>query len=1099
MELITGAIGNLLPKLAILVISNEYKLRREVRCEVRFLKAELESMQALLEKVSGEPMFQPDKQVRLWVSNVREMSYDIEDIVDAFVCSINTRQFLGKFGIMKRVITTSINMILSADKVHYRVARNIKVIHKLVQEVAERRDRYNVDVAKSNMATTDPRLLAIYEDVTKLVGLDGPIKDLTSLLLDETGKSQQQLQVISIVGVGGLGKTTLANVTYHKLRHQFQCYAFISISSKHTNLKRILISIIRQFMKQDCINRETWDEMELINIIREFIVDKRYLVVLDDVWDASTWAYISCALNENNCSSRIITTTRIIGVAEASCRNVDGTIYKLKPLSCDDSRKLFYRRIFHCEDGCPAELKEVSGKILKKCGGLPLAIITTASLLASKGRRIDEWYSVHTSIGTGLETNPSVENMRRILSISYYDLPLHLRACLLYISIFPAGYIISRNQLILRWISEEFINKHLHEGSLYEQGEKYLCELINRSLIEPESFDTHGRVQTCRVHDIVLDFITLLAAEENFVTMLDDHQQSTLPNKVRRLCLQNCKEEHTRLQLEKMSLSHVRSLIAFHCTSNLMPPLSRCNVLRVLDLESCRDLENRYIKDIGKLVHLRYIGLKDTKITNLPKEVGELHCLQTLDLTRTSISKLPSSIVELKQLMHLYVDMNVRLPNGIGRMISLQELSEVEISLCPSIAEELCNLKELRVLRLSVEGIWDKSYEKPLIDSLQKLNKIQLVSIFVPSCSFDFILQLGYMPSSLRHFFSSTYAISKLPKWINSSMLSSLSTLDIVLETLHQDDMEILGAFPSLRFLRLEVYGATKQTRLVITGNDSTFCDLMEFWIASPAMTIVFCEGAMHKLKNLEIVFSVRKTREAFGNFDFGLENLSGSLSYMTIRLNCKGSHVSEVREAYDAVWCASSLSYNQRCKVEVIRHFEDEMVLDSGENSELHELVDVNNVEILKHKVEVTKIGPWGGNGGSFRDIKVPPRHLDSLMICSGSVIDALGFSYKDADGKQHTTPSWGGLGGISRTIKLGESEVVTEVSGTIGLFHGLPNVITSLSIVTNVRCYGPFGNAMGTPFATPMLGSNNSIVGFYGRSGSYVDAIGVYVCSQF
>ncbi|XP_040384179.1 disease resistance protein RGA5-like [Oryza brachyantha] len=927
MELITGAAGSLLPKLAILLISNEHSLQRGARSQARFLRSELESIQAALEEASGVPKRQLDKQFRLWVASVQEMSYDIEDVVDALHLQLSLtgsprRRRSGKLGVVREAIDMCIGMMLPC-KAHRRrsvFARRIEGINELVREVAERRDRYGVvaaaAVTKSSTETSHPWLMAMYRDVRKLVGLDGPVKEVASLLLqDQTGiMSQKQLKVVSIVGVGGLGKTTLANVTYQQVRDQFMCHAFVSVSSKLPDLKRILISIIRQFMRPDCVNTETWDEMDLINMIREFVIDKRYLVVLDDIWDTSTWAYISCALTENNCCSRIITTTRIIGVAEASCSDVDGTIYKLKPLSCDDSRKLFYKRIFNCEYGCPAELREVSGKILKKIGGLPLAIMTTASLLANKPRTIAEWYSVHTSIGTGLEKSPTVENMRWILSVSYYDLPLHLRACLLYMCIFPSGYIISTGQLILRWISEEFINKQQHEGNLYEIGEKYLYELINRSMIQPESIDAHGRVQTCRVHDMVLDLISSLSSEENFVTILDDHQETTIPNKVRRLCLQNCKEEHTRLQLESMSLSHVRSLLAFHCSSNLMPPFSRFNVLRVLDLEGCRDLENRHIKDIGKLFHLRHIGLKDTKVTNLPKEVGKLYCLQTLDLTRTSITELPSSIVGLKQLMCLYVEKTVRLPHGIGRMKSLRELSEIDISLSPSIAEELGNLKELRVLHFFVEAgghgnAWGTAF---------------------PSDS----------------------------------------------------------AFGS-------VWGH-KENKL---------------------------EGAMPKLENLELVFSVRETKEAFGNFEFGLDNISDSLSHMTIRINCTCSNKTEVGEANDAVRYMASLSSNQTCKIEVIRHFEDDMALDEGERGKLHQLVHQNHGKRLKQKaalptVELPKIGPWGGTGGRAREITVvPPCHLDSVTICSGAIVDALAFSYRDAYGQRHSTPSWGGVGGISRT----------------------------------------------------------------------------------
>lgn len=139
------------------------------------------------------------------------------------------------------------------------------------------------------------------------------------------------------------------------------------------------------------------------------------------------WTILKVALIESNCGSRIITTTRKVGVAQSCCTDFNGRVYHLAPLSHEDSKKLFYKRIFNCEDEYPIELKEVSDKILKKCAGLPLAIITIASLLASKPIKTNElWYNVLNSIGAGHENGPSVENMRGILSLSYCDLPSHL-------------------------------------------------------------------------------------------------------------------------------------------------------------------------------------------------------------------------------------------------------------------------------------------------------------------------------------------------------------------------------------------------------------------------------------------------------------------------------------------------------------------------------------------------------------------------------------------------------------------------------------------------------------------------------------------------
>lgn len=140
-----------------------------------------------------------------------------------------------------------------------------------------------------------------------------------------------------------------------------------------------------------------------------------------------------------------------------------------------------------------------------------------------------------------------------------------------------------------------------------------------------------------------------------------------------------------------------------------------------------------------------------------------------------------------------------------------------------------------------------------------------------------------------------------------------------------------------------------------------------------------------------------------------------------------------------------------------------------------------------------LTKIGPWGGNGGTAQDITEVPRRLESITVCSGTVVDSIAFSYTDHTGQKRTAGRLGGSGGNPNTIQLASSEFVKEVSGTFATFQGC-NVITSLKFVTNVKTYGPFGQGNGTPFTVPVQ-DNSSVVGFFGRGGTYLDAVGVYV----
>ncbi|XBI60438.1 hypothetical protein VPH35_041365 [Triticum aestivum] len=281
--------------------------------------------------------------------------------------------------------------------------------------------------------------------------------------------SKKQLKVVSIVGSGGLGKTTLANAVYLKLKGEFNCVAFVSVSL-NPNMKMIYISLLRQFDKHTYkdINEASWSEEELRREIKTFLGHKRYLIVIDDIWDKSVWEdNIKCAFSNNEYGSRVITTTRVLNVAQEA-----GCLYRLQPLSVVDSKKLFYQRIYGTENKTtPAQLVEVSENILKRCGGVPLAILTIASLLSSKMGRThthEYWCKVHKSMGSGLDdSHDDVKKMRRILSVSYYDLPPHLKTCLLHLSVYPEDYEIKTKELIWKWVGEGFVEEN-SEKTLYE-------------------------------------------------------------------------------------------------------------------------------------------------------------------------------------------------------------------------------------------------------------------------------------------------------------------------------------------------------------------------------------------------------------------------------------------------------------------------------------------------------------------------------------------------------------------------------------------------------------------------------------------------------
>uniref|UniRef100_A0A0D3H5U9 Uncharacterized protein n=1 Tax=Oryza barthii TaxID=65489 RepID=A0A0D3H5U9_9ORYZ len=365
-----------------------------------------------------------------------------------------------------------------------------------------------------------------------------------------------------------------------------------------------------------------------------------YFIVIDDIWDIPSWTAIRCALVENNAGSRIIATTRDFSIAEQI-----GIPHGLKALTPESSKKLFYGKIFGSEDKCPMDFVEVSEKILNKCGNVPLAIVTIASVLAAANTMrnpTNEWNKVYTSIGSGLGNNHDVKNMKKILSLSYYSLPSHLRTCFLYISIFPEDYKIERSRLVRMWIDEGFIEPEKDGDNLFELGYSYFCELIYRSLIQPLDYDS---------------------------------------------CL-----ELTTTQTD-LKMSQVRSLSIFSGSGiSLLPSLSSFQVLRVLDLENC---------DLKKGCHL---DLKHTLIVTsdvrLPSTIVELRRLMFLQVPENTI--LPEGMGNLTSLESPNFGKELR------NLTKLRELElwwdEMDKSLEEVWIESLCNLHEIQNLRIFAVG-----------------------------------------------------------------------------------------------------------------------------------------------------------------------------------------------------------------------------------------------------------------------------------------------------------------------------------------------------------------------------------------------------------
>ncbi|XBI77472.1 hypothetical protein VPH35_070562 [Triticum aestivum] len=485
----------------------------------------------------------------------------------------------------------------------------------------------------------------------------------------------------------------LAKVLYNKIGRKFHCRAFVRVSKK-PNMKSLFRVMLSQFQRmQPQASKDVSDELRVTaENIRNYLHGKRYIIVVDDLWNTSAWDVINQVFPKGSQGSRIITTTQIEDVALACCCDDPEQVFEMKPLDDDHSKKLFFGRNFGTESDYPEEFKQVSGQIVEICGGLPLATISIASLLANQPSvSADLLTHIHDSLISCLSSNSSSERTRQVLNFSYNSLPHHLKTCLLYFSMYPEGSIIFKHDLVRQWVAEGFLAAS--EGqNMEEVAVMYFHELVHRRFIQPMSINFNNEVVSCTVHAMVYDLIEHKSAEENFLVVVDYNRKNlALSHKVRRLSLQlgDAKYAKTPTNIRK---SQVRSL-GFFGVSECMPCIGEFKLVRVLnpqlsghhngDQDLAIDLTG-----ISELFHLRYLKIVCDVCIKLPGRMRGLHCLETLDVMDTPRgSHVPWDIIYLPHLLHLSLPIDTNLLDWaicIGSLGMMNQLDYLYISAPPS-------------------------------------------------------------------------------------------------------------------------------------------------------------------------------------------------------------------------------------------------------------------------------------------------------------------------------------------------------------------------------------------------------------------------------
>ncbi|XP_047252619.1 putative late blight resistance protein homolog R1A-3 isoform X3 [Capsicum annuum] len=684
-----------------------------------------------------------------------------------------------------------------------------------------------------------------------MVGRD----DQRKLLVEDLTRSYSgEPKVIPIVGMGGIGKTTLVNEVYNDacIRSHFDVCAWATVSQQH-NVKEILLSLLRS-TKGGTIDMN--DEAELASMLQKSLKGKRYLIVLDDMWKTEAWDAVRLCFPSQNNGSGILLTTRNTEVAhDAGTENLSLQMDLMGP---NESWNLF-KSVAFANEALPSELETIGKRIAEKCHGLPLTIVVVAGLLKSK-RAIEDWKSVAKNVKS-LVTNDPDERCSRVLGLSYNHLTSDLKACLLHFGIFREDSEIPVKKLMRSWMAEGFLKL---ENDLEGEAEKCLQELVDRCLVLACKKSIDGtKIRSCKVHDLIHDLCVREIQRENIFIMNDIvlefdsgwtylSMQKMQPFKCR------TKIDYCHRGLFRALLTPVHRQLRDHDSNDLLKQThsifsSFCNLpinflkSELIHFKLLKVLELRYIEidhfpvEILSLIWLRYLSLLcHEENLDIPPEICRLWNLQTFIVQGQQTYIVPSVLVTfpeeiwgLMQLRHLKLP-RFNLPDcpsgsvNKGRHLdfsNLQTISYLSLDCCTKeVIMGIQNVKELGIRGYETDS-------NSILNNLVHLQQLEKLS---------FIFCFAHFPASAKAF---PATLKKLK--LESTFLSWLY-LDIIAELPNLEVLKLMGFACDGEEWTPNVRGFTRLKILLIEDY------FLEYWNATDDNFPVLERLVLNKCHNLK-------------------------------------------------------------------------------------------------------------------------------------------------------------------------------------------------------------------------------------------------------
>ncbi|KAF8034293.1 hypothetical protein BT93_C0552 [Corymbia citriodora subsp. variegata] len=788
-------------------------------------KGMLETINAVLDDAEDKQL-SGNHLVKLWMDDVRDLAYDMEDLLDEFAIEATQVKSEAKSntcrGQKKRKFSFfgqdgSSGLILNPCSLVSE--KKVQEINGRLEKILTRKARLSLRenaVDKTNYI--DKRLPSTSLSETQFFGREKEEAQILELLISEVENFDASLSIVPIIGMGGVGKTAMAQQLYNhpKMSSHFERRAWVCVSDIFDVLD-ITKTILQSITELSCEGKDlNWLQVKLKNDLS----GKRFLVVLDDVWNEKygEWTSLLKPFQAGAKGSKIIITTRNHSVISM----IGASAYPLKELSTDNcTRLLAYHALGAGNFERNPNLETIGTKIAEKCRGLPLAAKILGSLLRNK-ENSDEWEAILNNrmwdavMGENDEVLPA-------LKLSYVHLPSNLKRCFAYCAIFPKDYEFERDELVLLWIAEGFLDERKTKKNILRSGQNYFDELVSRSFFQQSNVDTSKFL----MHDLLNDLARSIADATCFTfresQVVGDEDDASFKEKARYASFvsQYFTSESLRayagmkvlrsLMLSTVQFNHYekKNFISGNVLHDL---LTNLKYLRVLSLCHCDIIE---VPDcVCDLKHLRYLNLSYTDIKTLPESIGALCKIQALILRGCwHLSVLPPNITNLVSLRFLDIrdTWNLKeMPMNMGNLKNLIILSKFVVG--PEKGSQLKELKNLPHLQgeLLLSELQKVEEVTDAIDAIRKPGLSNLILLWnedfgnLRNDEHEAWVLYSLRPhANLKNLTISYYGGGIFPSWLGDPSYSNIVSL-CLLGCPNVTSLPSLGQLPSLKELSLK-------------------------------------------------------------------------------------------------------------------------------------------------------------------------------------------------------------------------------------------------------------------------------------------------------